>query len=368
MAEVPPAGRNLRPRLTAGKEKKMKNTLSFLMSGYAKAGDPGILSAALDTENGKLAFLPACTELENPSWILMHPNGKILYAVEELAPDGRVAVLQRDETPGRENMWKPVRRLPAGSSPCHLSLTDDASFLLISNYMDGTLHVWKLDGQGMPETRTAEIRHSGKGPNPDRQEGPHIHAALYLGGTVYVTDLGLDRVVGYRLDKANGTLHREKEFVFPAGSGPRHMAVHEKHPGLMYVDTEMGGTVCTVRISDGAILQERRVIPEDFGALFRVSSIRFAGDVLYVGSRECNMVTLFPLREDGTLGEAARFPHAQETPRDVWMNDSWCITADEGSCALTLIRREGQTLRQADVVRTPNVHPTCILPLAESEA
>ena len=75
-----------------------------------------------------------------------------------------------------------------------------------------------------------------------------------------------------------------------------------------------------------------------------------------------------PLREDGTLGEAARFPHAQETPRDVWMNDSWCITADEGSCALTLIRREGQTLRQADVVRTPNVHPTCILPLGRTES
>ena len=333
------------------------NKLEFLISGYAPRGGNGILSATLDTEKGTLTAVPVCTELENPSWILMHPSGELLYAVEELVPAGRVAVLRREE-----NRWKPLLRLSVGSAPCHLALTDDASFLLVSDYMDGTLQVWKLNEQGMPEARTAEIRHRGKGPDPERQEGPHIHAALYDDHRVYVTDLGLDRVFGYRLNEQDGTLSLEKEFVFPPGSGPRHMAMHEKFPGYLYVNTEMGGKVHVVRLSDGAMMQELKVIPDDFTGIYRVSAIRFAGDVLYVGSRECNLVALFRLRENGTLEAPVCFRHQQETPRDVWMNDRWCITADEGSGALTLIRREGLSLRQLDVIPTPEVRPTCILP------
>jgi len=330
----------------------------FLISGYAQAGGNGILAAKLDTETGKLTAAPVCTELENPSWILMHPEGKTLYAVEELVPDGRIAVLQRDG-----NGWKVTERLKAGSAPCHLALNDDARFLTVSNYMDGTLQVWKLNKEGIPTALTAEIRHSGKGADPDRQEGPHIHASLYHDQIFYVTDLGLDRVFGYRRNETDGSLKKEKEFIFPAGGGPRHMAVHEKFPDYLYVNTEMGGKVYVVRISDGTILQEQHVVPDDFSDLFRVSSIRFSGDVLYIGSRECNMVALFHLKEDGTLGEPVRYRHRQETPRDVWMDDSWCITADEGSKSLTLMRREGMELRQADMIHTPEVRPTCILPV-----
>ena len=332
----------------------------FLIGGYAQAGGNGILSAGLDTEKGKLTAVPVCTELENPSWILMHPDGNVLYAVEELVPDGRIAVLHQEG-----NSWKVIKRLKAGSAPCHLALNGAASFLTVSNYMDGTLQVWKLDGNGIPEAMTAEIRHSGKGTDPDRQEGPHIHASLYHDRILYVTDLGLDRVFGYRLNEHDGSLKKEKEFAFPAGGGPRHMAVHERFPDYLYVNTEMGGKAYVVRISDGTILQEQQVVPESFPGIFRVSSIRFAGDVLYIGSRECNMVALFRLKEDGMLSQAVRYSHQQETPRDVWMDDSWCITADEGSGSLTLLKRDGLSLQQAEVVPTPGVRPTCVQEIAQ---
>ena len=81
---MPAAGRNLRPGLRTGERKRMKK---FLIGGYAQAGGNGILSAGLDTEKGKLTAVPVCTELENPSWILMHPDRNVLYAVEELVRD-----------------------------------------------------------------------------------------------------------------------------------------------------------------------------------------------------------------------------------------------------------------------------------------
>lgn len=328
----------------------------FLIGTYAPAGDPSIFEAALDAQHGALAVRPVSAEAENPSWLTLHPNGRVLYAVEERVPNGGLAVFVRED-----GDWQLKQRFQAGSAPCHIALDDRAAFLFVSNYMDGTLDAFALEESGMVLRRTDHIRHSGHGPNAARQEGPHIHSALYRDGLLYSADLGLDKVFAYRLNRKDGTLEEDHTIDFPAGSGPRHMAVHPAHPGMLYVNSELGGSVFAVDLNKRSVVQQLSVIPADYTADFRVSSIKFAGDTLYVGSRECNVVVMFPLKADGTLGGPAVYRHRQETPRDVWMNDAWCITADEGSNGLTLLRRDGAQLQECCRVSTGTAKPTCVM-------
>jgi len=330
----------------------------FWIGSYAMKGMSALQRACLDTDAGRLHVMPVSAEAENPSWVLPHPNGQILYTVEERVPDGGLAVFSLKE--GKATM---IRRLNAGSAPCHLAMDSAAEFLFVSNYMDGTLDVWMLDAEGVPQQRTDHIVHHGRGPNPVRQEGPHIHASLVLDDYVCCTDLGLDAVFVYRLKRHDGSLTEIQRISFPAGCGPRHMAFHPDYPDCIFVNAEMGGGVYVVRRSDGSILQEVRAIPEDFADSFRVSAIRFAGNTLYLSSRECNVVIMFELKPDGLLSERAIYHHHQETPRDVWMDEAWGITADEGSEGLTLFKRESNRLTEVGFISIPGIRPTCIMPV-----
>ena len=329
---------------------------TFLLGGYAERGVQSILQAEL--RDGQLSLTPVSAEAENPSWLLLHPNGQILYAVEERVPAGGLAVFRRTS-----DGWAAERHLPAGSAPCHLALDDEARFLFVSNYMDGTLNVWRLDAEGMPAEMTDTLRHAGHGADPRRQESPHIHSSRFLDGLLYLADLGLDQVDVCRLNRDTGKLIPLRQIAFPAGSGPRHMAVHPAHPDLLYVNAEMGGLVFAVKRETGEILQTLRVVPDDFTDPFRTSAIRFAGDTLYVPTREVNVVALMTLQADGLLSDPVLRFLRQKTPRDAWMDDSWCITADEGSFSLTLLSRRGTGLTEAQKAETPGLRPTCICPV-----
>ena len=329
----------------------------FMIGTYAPMGKPSVWEAVLNTETAELRVRPVSALVENPSWLLAHPKGDILYAVEEKVPEGKIAALKRSD-----GEWKPVCRLPAGSAPCHLALDDQARFLFCSNYMDGTLSVYRLDPEGIPQEQTDLLVHSGHGRNPDRQEGPHLHSAWFHEGKLLTVDLGLDLVSVCDLDRERGRMTESRRISLPAGSGPRHIAFHPAHPDLLYVVAELNGRVYVVSASAGKVLQEVPVVPENRGEASRSAAVHFAGDTLYASTREYESVALCTLREDGLLDEARVYLHAQKTPRDVWMDERFCITADEGSCALTLLRRTGSTLTQCGVVSTGTAKPTCILP------
>jgi 6-phosphogluconolactonase len=55
---------------------------------------------------------------------------------------------------------------------------------------------------------SAVDQHTGHGPNPEHQEGPHAHQIDVSRDNRFAlnTDLGLDQVLVYRFDAAKGTL------------------------------------------------------------------------------------------------------------------------------------------------------------------
>jgi 6-phosphogluconolactonase len=114
-----------------------------------------------------------------------------------------------------------------GDGPCYVS--DDAAdnCLLTANYGSGSVKSFHLNSDGTLTEGTV-IQHQGSSVNPARQAGPHPHCFVPApkGGYALACDLGLDKVMVYKVNPANAALTpNDPPFAAIApGSGPRHIA------------------------------------------------------------------------------------------------------------------------------------------------
>ncbi|ADD42327.1 lactonase family protein [Stackebrandtia nassauensis] len=172
-----------------------------------------------DTATGAVT---ARRELLQPTFVAAASDRSWLYAVSE-DPDGPGKLLALRHN-GSDLDGEIVARLSGDTGPCHVSLHPDGRHALVSHYTGGSLGVVPLAADGTPGIGASVVRHSGTGPDPQRQEGPHAHQAVTdpSGQWIVACDLGADEVVVYRLDEYR--LRRHSVAAFPPGHGVRHLA------------------------------------------------------------------------------------------------------------------------------------------------
>lgn len=230
----------------------------------AGAGSPaglgeGIWRARVDPATGTWHGARQVAELPAPSFLVAHPSGSVVYAVGETA-DGTVTALGADGVDLDDGLLRPLGTVRSGGDdPCHLLLAPGATALYVTNYSSGTVGVLPLaaDGTWSEEVlaaggpvqvfTAADSMTSGPGPEVDRQDGPHAHAALVAPGGrhLLVTDLGTDELRRYRI-RGDGLLEADGIAArLPAGTGPRHLAAGPG--GHVYVVGELDSTVHVLR-------------------------------------------------------------------------------------------------------------------------
>jgi len=196
----------------------------------------GIHILELDTDTGILREEHPPVQTVNPSYLAIHPNGKYLYAVNELKEyegedGGSVSAFAIEPDGGLKYL---NTKATGGQDPCHLCLDKDGLHLLIANFMTGSVCVYKTLPDGSLGERTEFIQHTGSGPLKARQAGPHAHAVVFDPKFNYliVPDLGLDKLMTYSLDLSNGRLSPAPEpwFVCGPGAGPRSGEFHPVLP------------------------------------------------------------------------------------------------------------------------------------------
>ncbi len=297
----------------------------FLTGSYAETEDFGVCRFAFDqeqgfrTENRWAGFI-------NPSFILQHPRLPILYTVEETSPEGAVCAWRMEK-----DSLNPLGCFPSGGdSPCHLSLSANEQYLYAANYMNGTLAVFALDGQGNIAKMTDLVQLSGRGPNQDRQEGPHAHCSLERNGLLYVCDLGADRVAAF--ENRDGKLNEKGGFALPPGCGPRHLAVHAAFPDLLYCVTELENSIYVIRKAGDSyfILQRLSTLPEAFQGESFAAAVHFSPDgrMLMASNRGHDSIAVFAMRADGLLKGPVISPCAA-LPRDFVIFDRTVIAGSQ---------------------------------------
>ena len=178
----------------------------------------------------------------NPSALAFHPTRAVVYAVSERAP-GAVVAYEVSETDGR---LRPTDAVATGDDgPCHCAVGPRGQLLLVAHYTGGSVAAIDLRADGGFAGPARTHRHTGSGPNPDRQRAAHPHAVVFVTDElVYVPDLGADRLVVYELDHATSRLQplAGRSVACPAGAGPRQLAVHARVP-VGYLLCELDGSL-----------------------------------------------------------------------------------------------------------------------------
>ena len=281
----------------------------FFVGSYASAHYPGIFSLAFDTESGELTDMQSFKGVECPSFLVVHPNGRWLYAVSEtgngdLNLSGSVWAFDINQ----DSMdIRPINRQSTqGDWPCHAVLDRTGRWLATTNYGTGNAAIFPILSDGRLGRLTALVQHAGAGPVSSRQEGPHAHSAVFTPDNLYliVADLGIDQLIIYRFDTDAGTLTNHAQVQSNPGAGPRHFAFHP-NGHILFVANELDNSVTVYRYDAvGALtpLQSLNTLPvNDPTSSVADIHISNAGDRLYVSNRGHNSIAVFNVEEDGNL-------------------------------------------------------------------
>lgn len=320
------------------------NQQLVFIGSYTTANQPGIYTFNFDDATGALVPLGAYTGIANPSFVVVHPNGLWLYAVGENAP-GTVHALKFERETGT---LAPLNEQPSGGdAPCHLLIDGTGKWLFVANYSSGSASVFPIQTDGSLGAVTDHVQHQGRGPNAERQEGPHAHSTTLTPDNRYaiIADLGIDQLVVYEFDAAAGKLVPHHNVNTAPGAGPRHATFHP-NGCVLYIANELGNTVTVYEYDavSGELreLQTLSTLPpgasENTVADIHISP---SAERVYVSNRGHNSIAVFAADTDGRLEQLAIPPCSGDTPRNFALapGGKFVVVANQNSGEVVVLPR-----------------------------
>lgn len=360
-----PAGRTIEPE-----------DYVFYAGTYANGGGKGIYAFRFNPSTGKTVGLGLAAESISPSFLVVHPDRKMLYAVNEAAVSdegyGAVSAFAIDAKAATLKLLNQTSS--GGSGPCHLTTDRYGRWLLVANYGSGSVSVFPILEDGRLGDASTRVRHSGSGKNGRRQEGPHAHSVVLSPDDRFlmVPDLGLDKVMIYRFDVGKGTLAaNDPPFVrLSAGSGPRHISFHP-NGRYAYLINELGSTVTAFAYdADRGSLREFETIstlPQGFSGENAAAEIEVHrdGKFVYGSNRGHDSITAFAIRGDKSILEPVEYvPVRGKTPRHFTVDPTgnYLFAANQHSGEIIVFRIDRATGRLTAQESSPKVpSPVCVV-------
>lgn len=306
--------------------------------GQQKNGE-GIYRFDVHPHTGELSNLTLVAKTPSPSWIVLHPSKRFLYAINELfhyeGNNGSVSAFEVDRATGN---LRPLNTVSSGGSgPAHMSVDATGKWAFVANYMGGSIAVLPIHSDG--SLGEAVFVHHDVGPvgathATDAPPGsfaisghhhPHAHMIHADPDNRFVisTDLGQDRIYSYRLHHDTGKLTpvAAQPFVhLPTGDGPRHFVFHPNRRWFYSVQEEASTvTFFHYNASQGTLHAQQKIsaLPPGYTGTNFGSEIALApsGRVLYTANRLHNTISVFHIDSDGRLTFAGESPTMGDYPR-----------------------------------------------------
>src|SRR3954471_17237413 len=272
---------------------------------YTGQKSKGIYAYRLEMKTGDLTPLGLAAETPSPTFLAIHPNHKVLYSANEISKfrgkvSGAVTAFSIDPTSGKLALLN--EQPSAGAGPCHISTDKSGKVALVANYGGGRLASFPITPEGALGQTATFIQHKGSSTNPQRQEGPHAHC-INVGPNnkfVFAADLGLDKVLIYKLnlDKATLTENDPPFAALAPGAGPRHFAF-TPDGRYCYVISEIGCTMTAFAYNprNGALkeIQTVSTLPGERERNYSTAEIEVhpSGKFVYGSNRGHNSIAVF---------------------------------------------------------------------------
>ncbi len=340
----------------------------------------GIYHSSLDTNTGKLTRPTLATQCDQPGFLALHPDGKTLYATGRPAaadgPRDAVSAFRVNGSAGRSEL-EFIGAVGTGDGGAAQVSTDRAGKVLLSaQYGGGSTSLYQLDQDGRI-ARLAEVKkhadlmpNVGSGVVEGRQTASHAH---WTGTSpddrfAFVPDLGMDRVVIWKLDADKPSLTHHGYGICPPGSGPRHMKF-SVDGSKIYVLNELSLTITVFdyNAQDGemtpvqtiATLSEEVKAKETFNSASEIR-VHPSGRFVYSANRGHDSISVFRVDDTGTLEAVEVEAIRGGWPRNFNIDPTgkWLIAAGRDSNTATLFSIDAESgeltfMRETQPVPTP---------------
>src|SRR5439155_6975562 len=126
---------------------------------YVGTYTENIYLVRMDRRSGELVRVGAVNAGANPSFLSMHPNGRMLYAVNELEQAGMVSAFTIDRSTGA--LTRLNEQPSGGGAPCYVSVERTGRALLVANYAGGSVALLPIEPSGALAPAHV-VQHTGK--------------------------------------------------------------------------------------------------------------------------------------------------------------------------------------------------------------
>jgi len=345
---------------------------------YTGGKSQGIEAARLDAA-GRLSEPSLAATTTNPCFLAVDPTHRFLYAVNEVKNhagqrQGNVTAYSINGQTG--TLTKLNEQSSGGDVLCHIQVDATGKTVLVASYGGGSVSALPVDPDGSLGQVASFIKHHGSSVNPANQKGPHAHCIVTDPGNRFALtcDLGLDKVLVYKLDASDATLTANTPAcaTLTPGFGPRHLAFHPNGK-FVYVISEMG---CCITVFDYAAdrgeLSEIQTIstlpagqkndPSFSGAEVVVHP---SGKFLYSSTRGLDRINLFSIDEKtGRLAHVEDVSSGGKTPRSFNLDPTgrFLIAANQNLNNVVVFQVNSETGHLTPTGQTVEVgSPSCVV-------
>lgn len=341
--------------------------LLFYVGSYALQDEPSIYLCKLHQKTGRLELIDSISGILNPSFLIVNQEANRLYVVSESA-QGAVAAYAIHPDNGK--LSELGKKEMEGADPCYLTISS-TGYVLIAHYSSGHLNSFALDSNGALAEMVSQIQHVGNsGVISDRQEAAHAHSIVVNqeGTYAYVSDLGQDKIVIYRL--VEGKIQASGHVELPPGAGPRHFVVQESGT-TAYGINELNNSITTYNYNsiDGnlEIIQHISTLPEGFSGESYPADIHLSPDGRYIygSNRGHDSIVRFAIDSaSGLLSEPEWSEAGGKWPRNFAVLEGYVLVANQNSNNIAVFKRDGNTgMLTATGNELELDKPVCIEPL-----
>ncbi|MEM6853384.1 MAG: lactonase family protein, partial [Planctomycetota bacterium] len=340
---------------------------------YSQDRDESIFHGQLNPVTGELTIVEGFGGVTNPSFLALHPNGAFLYAVAEAGRDDGATAFAIDADTG--GLTRLNTETTAGRGACHIGLDPAGNTAIVSYYGSGSIASFPIRDDGTFGPAVSNIQHEGSSVDPKRQQGPHAHSTnVTADGRFAVTaDLGLDKLLVYRLDGDTGELTPNDPAAFDLhpGAGPRHFAFHPTLP-TAYIINELDATMTAARFDAEAgrfeEFQTVSTLPADYPEGDRKSTAEVVvhplGKFLYGSNRGHDSLVIYAVDPtDGALSLVGFQPSGGREPRNFNIDPTgrWLLAANQNTDDVQVFAIDGETGRLSPVGEPVSVpRPVCV--------
>ena len=172
----------------------------------------------VESETGMLRHHNLTPTLKSPSSIVLHPQGKFLYAVSQVTD--QVAIYRVNTTTGLlvETKESPVK--VAVRSAFVLDISPDGKLLYVPGRFTRNLMVYRIN------QKTGALTPLPDNNFPTKGERARFLEATPDGRFVYVSNTVSDTVAGFRVDARSESVKAIKGMPFPTGDAPQAGMAH----------------------------------------------------------------------------------------------------------------------------------------------